>query len=639
MTMPNIVKGNFFIAALILNITCLQHAQAFLSTSVSKFNSVLSNVNAESTSSKSVRLEAIHKRQTAVFDGAEFVSIASTLKRIYDDMGGTTKNEKGDYWEMPSTGTGYMTFVTATDPNSNTKKGRILAIEKDSTCNAPISDDQMETIKLEDNGNDVEVYKDSITTIPKGISDSDAISTAVAALAGVYCASVNIDSQDNDNKSDTVTKSKTKVIVLGGGEYACFTAKALDALNQDAMEVSIRVGNGKDKDIKAKEGVDVSLITTRPMALKDTMFNPLKDTRVDAMPPAIGDDELGFAEVVGDFDAIVDTLGDEANLVKVDDLDDGVERVFGEKGVGSKLKRDNQCKRYISTLTQSQRIVLKEGIIFARDPVLKYQKKIEKQSSFANKSDDDDDDDSMSLPPPLDYNKILQRLFDTKTIFPTDRNENGSHKKKKAFVRGCSFPDYAEIEIWPKDSTDGAEVRYGFPGIDELTLEAKVDKMMGSVGSNGSSKKQSSSKQKVQYNPFVTEIETLRNLREEIVDEKKTAVLFVSAPYCKLCNNISTKYTRLARISEEEKESDTKYFKASSYGKTGKQLTFTLQIESVPTFLLFRNGVKYGEPFGVTKLPSEKLDLAIEYLESGKDWDPEIMKKMGQENQVRTKLK
>ena len=47
------------------------------------------------------------------------------------------------------------------------------------------------------------------------------------------------------------------------------------------------------------------------------------------------------------------------------------------------------------------------------------------------------------------------------------------------FVRGCSFPDYAEIEIWPADSTDGAVVHYGFPAIRELTLEANMEKYMG----------------------------------------------------------------------------------------------------------------------------------------------------------------
>ena len=63
------------------------------------------------------------------------------------------------------------------------------------------------------------------------------------------------------------------------------------------------------------------------------------------MPPAVGDDEIGFSEAIGKFDAVIDTLGDEANLVRISDFDDGVQRVFGEKGVSSKLNKENQCGR------------------------------------------------------------------------------------------------------------------------------------------------------------------------------------------------------------------------------------------------------------------------------------------------------
>jgi hypothetical protein len=213
-------------------------------------------------------------------------------------------------------------------------------------------------------------------------------------------------------------------------------------------------------------------------------------------------------------------------------------------------------RRYISTRTQSQRIVLKEGILFARGPVLQYQKEIESSLDIDSEAqakrdgDDDDDDDAdydsaefIKLPAPSNYGQMLQKLFDANIIFPTDRNENGSHQNKKVFVRGCSFPDYAEFEMWPADSTDGASVRYGFPGIADLTLEAKVEKMMGSgaAGSGTSTRRRRKKKtkpkkkNKEQSNPFVMEVESLRDLREEVVDPEKDAILFVTAPYCKLC--------------------------------------------------------------------------------------------------------
>jgi len=240
----------------------------------------------------------------------------------------------------------------------------------------------------------------------------------------------------------------------------------------------------------------------------------------------------------------------------------------------------------------------------------------------------------MELPPPTNYGSILQKLFDSKIIFSSDRNENGFHKKKEVFVKGCSFPDYAEVEIWPSDITDGAFVRFGFPAINELAFEAKVDKKMGSAGilpEKGKKKK----KKKVQENPFVYEIESLQDITDEIVNAEKDAILFVSAPYCKLCRTISPQYTRMARMFQEEKGSGLLFAKASSAGKKGKQLTFTLNVDSVPTFLLFKKGQKYGQPFGVVKVPSKKLEKAIRYLASGKEWDDSIT---GMESNLRRTL-
>jgi len=68
---------------------------------------------------------------------------------------------------------------------------------------------------------------------------------------------------------------------------------------------------------------------------------------VNAIPPAIGEDEVGFSEALGEFDTMIDTLGDEAKLSRVNSFEQGVERVFAETGVGSKLKRDHKCERCV----------------------------------------------------------------------------------------------------------------------------------------------------------------------------------------------------------------------------------------------------------------------------------------------------
>jgi len=248
----------------------------------------------------------------------------------------------------------------------------------------------------------------------------------------------------------------------------------------------------------------------------------------------------------------------------------------------------------------------------------------------------------------MNYGPLLQTLLDTNTIYPCDRNENGSHQNKKVFVRGCSFLDYAEIEIWPADSTDGAVVRYGFPGIRELTLEANMEKYMGNNrGGSGSGddpvrprRKRNPKKRKKRKseNPFVMDVESLRDLREEVVDMEKDAVLFVSAPYCKLCRQINPAYTRMARISMEEKEeSDVLFLKASTAGTNGRKMTFTLNIDSAPTFVVFKGGKQFGDPFGVVKLPSKKLDAVISCLEAGEEFPYQLV---GMETNIRrTKLK
>jgi hypothetical protein len=62
------------------------------------------------------------------------------------------------------------------------------------------------------------------------------------------------------------------------------------------------------------------------------------------MAPAT-DDEMGFSQALGTFDAVVDTLGDEAKLERVRDSGTGAALVFGQAGLSAMLKRENKCNR------------------------------------------------------------------------------------------------------------------------------------------------------------------------------------------------------------------------------------------------------------------------------------------------------
>jgi hypothetical protein len=80
----------------------------------------------------------------------------------------------------------------------------------------------------------------------------------------------------------------------------------------------------------------------------------------------------------------------------------------------------------------------------------------------------------------------------------------------------------------------------------------------------------------------------------------------------------------MARIAKEEGE--VVFAKAETSGRWGKELGRYLEVEAVPAFILFRKGARYGSALSVSKLPSKKIDRALQLLESGAEWDPDVLK-------------
>ncbi len=198
-------------------------------------------------------LNGVKKRQTLILDGADFMSIASVLK-AEGRLDESDSDQSIDTYEIPDRNAGYMTFVTGT-MEGDIEGERILAIQKPKSANDGEQDANADAnldffVEMEEG---TLVYKDSIATIPKSISDVDAISTAAAALSA-RCAYGS-------------EGGKCRTVVLGGGDYACFLAKAMECLN--------RTSRSGDKN---GDGAAVSLVTTRPMSLKDTPLNPLRQT-------------------------------------------------------------------------------------------------------------------------------------------------------------------------------------------------------------------------------------------------------------------------------------------------------------------------------------------------------------------------
>lgn len=82
----------------------------------------------------------------------------------------------------------------------------------------------------------------------------------------------------------------------------------------------------------------------------------------------------------------------------------------------------------------------------------------------------------------------------------------------------------------------------------------------------------------------------------------------------------------MARMSQEETQSEVVYAKVETSGRWGKEVGRYLGVDAVPNFILFRKGQRFGSPLSVSRLPSKKIDQAIQLLESGADWDPDVLR-------------
>eukprot|EP00957_Ditylum_brightwellii_P170666 12991031-Ditylum_brightwellii.AAC.1 len=128
---------------------------------------------------KATKLSAVAKRQKAIFDGAEFISIASFL--ISEDGSMSRSGEEGGVDVMPQMRAGYMTIVTGTTEEDGE---RVIGFERPSSSSE--KEEKVDGEEFVSLGDGTFVYRDSMAVLPKKISDADAISTAAAALCGVH---------------------------------------------------------------------------------------------------------------------------------------------------------------------------------------------------------------------------------------------------------------------------------------------------------------------------------------------------------------------------------------------------------------------------------------------------------------------
>ena len=275
------------------------------------------------------------------------------------------------------------------------------------------------------------------------------------------------------------------------------------------------------------------------------------------------DDEIGFASAIGQFDSLIDTIANErkGNILS----DEG-------SSVIQLLQSRHQCNTYISTLSKSQQIVKKDGVIFGPGKANAHVKSLE--SINPQKC-------TPLIPSPGFGRMTLQVLLDNKVIFPSKSN-------KAIVTRGWSMKEFWEETSWPRDS-NGSGIRFGLPVVEEEDLDAafrrerlslqRRSRMMEEEEEDGDDG-QVAVQVKVEENPYVTQIVGTEGLAENIINERKNSVVFVAMKNCRTCKAINPVYTKIAR----EYEGDLLFAKADATGRIGKALGKSLGLTSVPSF-------------------------------------------------------
>ena len=271
---------------------------------------------------------------------------------------------------------------------------------------------------------------------------------------------------------------------------------------------------------------------------------------------------------------------------------------------------------YVSTFCHSQRIIRDEGVLWGPKKADAHFNEMSKKIASGSPSKD-----MQPIVPPKDFAYTLQTLLDQGVTWKAP-------VKNKVVARGWSLSDFWELMSWPRDSASGGDVRYGLPVVEDL--ESAIQERMISepppLPRRTAAEEKEQERQEAaeaEANPYVLNVRGVDGLQRDIIAAEKDCLLFLSAPYCRTCRYLNPLYTRMAR--QHSDSSKVTFAKADASGKIGKALGKALEVDAVPTFILFRQGQVYGSPLSVSRLPSKKLDRAVEDLAAGVEWDSALL--------------
>jgi thiol-disulfide isomerase/thioredoxin len=555
-------------------------------------------------------------QQTMAIDGAEWLSLRTKLLQQQ-----STDNSDASSSPYARTKLGVCTAVTGTVQGQRVV-GLMSATDRATTT-------AKNTVPL-DHDSTMHIYSESLARIPDTVSEQNALWTLLQSIVLIHCVRP-VEANVGGSASAVLSPSSSlHVVVVGGNpDTALVAARAL----HQCWNYSVTIVTA-DKP----SGLPSTIRHLSPISTKNQ-----KDSDDD------DDDSLGFAAVLGKFDAVLDTLGNEQG--------DGI----GTSTVIEQLAQQHGCHTYISTQCESQQIISNQGLLWgpakAKDHVNQLQNRARQATAAYFDS-------------PVGLGCTVQTLLEQGRLLSPPKEFKAATTADSVFVRGWSLKDFWEYTTWPRDAV--SNVRFGFPGPERNMYDYGDDEDDENNGiydvynENGERSMISAPPMNPQdlrpemfqtageddddaNNPYIVQISSVKGLQKLVADEM-TCVLFLSAPFCRTCRYLSPQYQRLARqynadtattnnnpasansLSETDESSasissrnnDLVFVKAQATGAEGKALGRALGIDSVPSFVLFSKGRRYGEPLSINRLPSKKLDLAMAYLRDNKEWDRQV---------------
>lgn len=421
------------------------------------------------------------------------------------------------------------------------------------------------------------VWRESVARLHEGVKPDEAAATYATALTHLYpLTNAQLSSVGGSEESFTsvVVPKENAVVILGGNPEAVWAAQALTEL-----------------------GGNVTLVSPNRPSLPKT---------ITVLTP---NDADAFVESVGKFEALLDTVGREGPQSRPVQL----------------LASRHGCQTYRSTRTKAEEIVASEGLLWGPGKAKEYLKSLSGKAKTA----------PTATLPVAGWGTLVEQLLQAGLVAPSLHTVDQT-KGSTIWIRGWSLKNTWEANTWPSN-TDGT--RFGFPELEDdeddedeeddfvvvntENLPSRVQPRSESARQQQESNRAStvSRAQPSSVSPFIKSVYGPEGLEEDVIKPELDCILFMSAPFCRTCKKLQAPYARLARLNHEDDGSQVVFAKADIVGGFGKALGKTLDVNAVPTFVLFRKGERFGRPLSISKLPDHQFDLALEFLKEKQDWD------------------